>query len=72
MITHSFGGGTGSGFTARLLEIMADEYGEKTSKIRIQITDFYEIDFHRFYQSLFFLFSGTLVFIGSCISFSSL
>ena len=48
MITHSFGGGTGSGFTARLLEIMADEYGEKTSKIRIQIMDFCEIDFHRF------------------------
>ena len=52
MITHSFGGGTGSGFTARLLEIMADEYGEKTSKMRIQIMDFCEIifcHFHRFY-----------------------
>ena len=35
MITHSFGGGTGSGFTSRLLENIAMEYGNSKSKREI-------------------------------------
>ena len=37
MITHSIGGGTGSGFTARFLEEIASEYGDSKSKSEIQI-----------------------------------
>ena len=37
MITHSIGGGTGSGFTARFLEEIASEYGDSKSKLEIRI-----------------------------------
>ena len=37
MITHSLGGGTGSGFTARFLEKIAAEYGDSKSKSEIRI-----------------------------------
>ena len=37
MITHSFGGGTGSGFTARFLDEIASEYGGSKSKSEIRI-----------------------------------
>ena len=37
MITHSLGGGTGSGFTARFLEKIASEYGDSKSKSEIRI-----------------------------------
>ena len=37
MITHSIGGGTGSGFTARFLEEIASEYGDSKSKPEIRI-----------------------------------
>ena len=32
MITHSFGGGTGSGFTSRLMEKLSVEYGRKSKQ----------------------------------------
>ena len=32
MITHSFGGGTGSGFTSRLMEKLSVEYGKKSKQ----------------------------------------
>ena len=32
MITHSFGGGTGSGFTSRLMERLSIEYGKKSKQ----------------------------------------
>ena len=36
LITHSIGGGAGSGFTSRLMENIAAEYGNGKSKSRIQ------------------------------------
>ena len=35
LITHSIGGGTGSGLTSRLMEKISDEYGNGKSKSRI-------------------------------------
>ena len=32
MISHSFGGGTGSGFTAQLMDELSNEYGKSKSK----------------------------------------
>ena len=32
MITHSFGGGTGSGFTSRLMERLSVDYGKKSKQ----------------------------------------
>ena len=32
MITHSFGGGAGSGFTSRLMERLSVEYGKKSKQ----------------------------------------
>ena len=32
MITHSFGGGTGSGLTSRLMERLSVEYGKKSKE----------------------------------------
>ena len=37
LITHSMGGGTGSGLTSRLMENIAAEYGNGKSKSRIPI-----------------------------------
>ena len=55
LITNSFGGGTGSGLTTRLMEIIAAEYGNGKSKSRIwnsksSLTRLYKK--FRFFESL--------------------
>ena len=52
MITHSIGGGTGSGFTARFLEEITSEYGDSKSKSEIRIHFLTQIECSRLYDRL--------------------
>ena len=40
MITHSFGGGTGSGFTSKLMERLSIEYGKKSKQAILKLCSF--------------------------------
>lgn len=44
---HSFGGGTGSGFTSLLMEKLSDEFGKK-SKLEFAIYPAPQVSYHPF------------------------
>lgn len=69
LIFHSFGGGTGSGFTSLLMERLSVDYGKK-SKLEFAVYPAPQVTrktaFHRFMGRLKFLFIGSY---GKCTSY---